>query len=95
MSPVGDGLVTNAPAVTGAHGHAPDAHVVHDGVGRHRPDQSEALYHDNISQSEALYNTSISANQSSPVVGQGPVVVMQVEGAGSKPHGSPPPPVLG
>ena len=42
-SPVGDGLVTNAPAVTGAHGHAPDAHVVHDGVGRHGPDQSEAL----------------------------------------------------
>ena len=37
-SPVRDGLVTNAPSVTGAHGHAPDAHVVHDGVGGHGPD---------------------------------------------------------
>ena len=47
MSPVCDGLVTNAPAVTGAHGHAPDAHVVHDGVSWHGPDQSQALSHHN------------------------------------------------
>ena len=40
-SPISDGLMTNAPAVTGAHGHAPDAHVVHDGVGRHGPVVSE------------------------------------------------------
>ena len=39
--PVSNGLVANTTTVTRSHGDAPDAHVVHDGVGRHGPVVSE------------------------------------------------------